>query len=129
MPQPIVHYEIAAKDLPALKRFYTDFLGWDIQAFGPAGDQAGDYEMIDGKQGAAFGIDGGMYPVGQDGDVPGVRLYANVDSADAYAGRIESLGGTVIVQPMEVPGAGIKVALFLDPEGNPIGVVETLQRS
>jgi predicted enzyme related to lactoylglutathione lyase len=121
----VVPYEIAATDPGKIKAFYEGLLGWNIASLGgpmPA------YEVIDGKQGAEFGIDGGMYPV-QDGDKPGVRLYANVDSAADYAAKVEGLGGTVIVQPMEVPGAGIKISLFLDPEGNAIGVVETLPKS
>ena len=124
MPQPIVHFEIAAKDADRLKAFYADLLGWKITAFeGPMSF----YSQIDGKQGAEFGIDGGLYRVSGD-DTAGVRVYANVDSADAYAAKVEGLGGKVIVQPNEVPGAGIKIALFLDPEGNAIGVVETLSQ-
>ena len=126
MPQPIVHYEIAAKDIGKLKPFYEGLLGWKITSFG---GPVAEYEAIDGKQGAEFGIDGGMYPVSQADDTPGVRLYANVDSADAYAAKVEGLGGTIIVQPVEVPGGGIKIALFRDPEGNTIGVVETLSQA
>ena len=123
MPQPIVHYEIAANDLGKVKKFYEDFLGWQITSFGP---QMGDYHGIEGKQGAEFGINGGMMKR-MDGDtLPGFRLYANVDSADNYAAKAKSLGATTIMEPMTVDGAGIRIALFLDPEGNPVGVVETL---
>ena len=126
MPQPIVHYEIAAKDFANVQSFYEKLFGWKFNSFGP---QMAGYHGIDGKQGADFGIDGGIYPITQDGDVPGVRIYANVDSADAYASKVAALGGKVIVQPMTVEGAGIRIAMFLDPENNPIGVVETLARS
>ena len=126
MPQPIVHYEIAAKDLDTLKPFYENLFGWKMTSLGP---DAGDYHQIDGKQGADFGIDGGMYPVTQDGDKPGVRIYANVDSADDYATKVVGLGGTVTVQPMTIGGGSIRIAVFLDPENNPVGVVETLAQS
>jgi predicted enzyme related to lactoylglutathione lyase len=123
MPQPIVHYEIAAQDLGKMSAFYEGLLGWKLTSFGP---EMGDYNQIDGKQGAVFGIDGGMYPVTDEGDAPGVRLYANVDSADDYAAKAEALGAKVIVPPNTILGGGIRIALFLDPEGNKIGVVETL---
>ena len=120
MPQPIVHYEIAAKDLDKLKSFYESLFGWTITNFGP---EMRDYHGIDGKQGAEFGIDGGMT---QADDMPGVRIYANVDSADEYAAKVEGLGGKVVMPPMEIPGTRIKIGLFLDPENNAIGVVESM---
>jgi predicted enzyme related to lactoylglutathione lyase len=126
MPQPIVHFEIVAQDLPKLRAFYTALLDWKIAE--PMA-QMGDYALIDAKQGAPFGIDGGMYPRNpQDTTMPPIRLYANVDSADAYAAKVEALGGRVVVPPTEVPGQGIRIALFMDPEGNGIGVVETMTR-
>ncbi len=118
MPQPIVHFEIAARDADALKAFYETLLGWKIVADRPVDW----YGLIDAKQGADFGIDGGLYKVG-DGDQPGVRIYANVDDADVYMSRVESLGGKVIRPAGDIREAGIRVGVFSDPEGNVIGVV------
>ena len=56
---------------------------------------------------------------------PAIRIYANVDSAGAYMTKVEGLGAKGIVPPMELPGAGIKIGLFADPEGNVVGAVET----
>ncbi len=120
MPQPIVHYEIAAKDSKKLQGFYEGLFGW---TFAPAPQP--NYNMINGKQGAEFGIDGGIYQV-EGQDPAGVRLYANVDDAEAYMAKVAGLGGTVVVPAMEVPGGGIKIGVFTDPEGNVAGVVETL---
>ena len=125
MPQPIVHYEIATNDLPKVKKFYEDLLGWKIESGGPV---FGDYHMIGGKQGADFGIDGGMMKRAPEDTLPGVRIYANVDSADAFIASAKKLGAPVIFEPMTVEGAGIRIAMCLDPEGNPIGCVETLAK-
>jgi predicted enzyme related to lactoylglutathione lyase len=125
MPQPIVHYEIAANDLPKVKKFYEDLLGWKITTFGP---QMGDYHGIDAKQGAPFGIDGGMMARQDQDKLPAVRLYANVDSADAFFAKAKEMGCPTIMDPMSIEGAGIRIALVLDPEGNPIGCVETLAK-
>ena len=101
MPQPIVHYEIAAKDAKKLEAFYEGLFGWK---FAPAPQP--NYSMIDGKQGAGFGID--------------------VEDAAASMAKVSGLGGTVVVPANEVPGGGIKIGIFTDPEGNVAGVVETL---
>ena len=123
MPQPIVHYEIAAKDAKKLEAFYKGLFGWKMS---PAPQP--NYNMIDGKQGADFGIDGGIYQV-EGQDPAGVRMYANVDDAEAYMAKVAGLGGTVIAPAFDVPGGGIKIGIFTDPEGNVAGVVETLAQS
>ena len=123
MPQPIVHYEIATDDLPKVKKFYQDLLGWQIESGGPV---FGDYHMIEAKQGAEFGINGGMMARMPEDKLPGIRMYANVDSADDFVAAAKKLGAPVIFEPMDVEGAGIRIAMCLDPEGNPIGCVETL---
>ncbi|MBM3939555.1 MAG: hypothetical protein FJ318_01415 [SAR202 cluster bacterium] len=80
------------------------------------------------QAGADFGIDGGIFQTGapQDPTGPGLRIYANVDDADAYAAKIVKAGGTEVMKPGEVPGMGIKIGLFKDPGGNMIGVVQTI---
>ena len=122
MPKPIVHYEIAAKDAKKLEGFYEALFGWKV-----VHDAMPNYGRIDGKQGADFGIDGGIYQV-EGQDPAGVRIYANVDDAEAYLAKVAGLGGTVVVPANEVPGAGIKIGIFADPEGNVAGVVETLAK-
>ena len=53
-----------------------------------------------------------------------MRLYAQVDDAQAFLEMAASLGGTVVGEAQEVPGQGIKVCQFLDPEGNIFGVIQ-----
>ena len=125
MPQPIVHYEIATTDLDKVKKFYTELLGWQITTGGPA---FGDYQMIEAKHDAPFGINGGMMRRAPEDTLPGVRIYANVDSADEYVAKAKKMGAPVIFEAMDVEGAGIRIAMVLDPEGNPIGCVETLPK-
>lgn len=121
MPQPIVHFEIAAKDAKQLQGFYASLFGWKINANNPM-----QYGMVDAKQGAAFGIDGGIYAKAGARDAAGVRIYANVDNADAYMAKAVKLGAKVVAPARAIPEMGIKTGLFRDIEGNLIGVVETL---
>ncbi len=120
MTQPIVPYEIAAQDGKKRHTFRADPLGWKFDA-----TPLPIYGIIDGKRGADFGINAAIYQIEPGGDQPGIRIYANVDSAEAYMAKVEGLGGKVIVPPMELSGAGIKIGFFAHPEGNVVGVVET----
>ncbi len=55
-------------------------------------------------------------------------MYAQVDDADAYLSKAQELGAKIVVPAMEVPGAGIRIGQFDDPEGNRFGVVQPLQQ-
>lgn len=57
-------------------------------------------------------------------DTPGGRIYAQVDDAAAYLAKAQELGGTLVREAMEIPGIGIIVGMFLDPEGNRFGVIQ-----
>ncbi len=121
MSNPVVHFEIASKDTGKVRDFYSKLFGWSIDADNPM-----NYGVASTKEGE-LGIDGGLYQTEDANDQPGVRLYAQVDDAQAFLEMAASLGGTVVGEAQEVPGQGIKVGQFLDPEGNIFGVIQTLQ--
>jgi predicted enzyme related to lactoylglutathione lyase len=118
MPQPITHFEINARDSVKISNFYSGLFGWNIDANNPM-----NYGLVSTKDGD-LGIDGGIYQQDGAGDALGVRIYAQVDDAQAYLNKAEELGGKIVGQAMEVPGAGIIVGMFTDPEGNLFGVVQ-----
>ena len=120
MPQPIVHFEISAKDQKKITDFYSSLFGWSVDASNPM-----NYGMTSTKDGD-LGIDGGIYQQMGPQDLPGIRIYAQVDDADAYLAKAQQLGGKIIMPAAEVPGAGIRVGQFEDPEGNRFGVVQPL---
>ena len=121
MANPIVHFEIASRDTGKVREFYSKLFGWSINADNPM-----NYGLASTKEGK-LGIDSGLYQAEDSNDWPGVRLYAQVDDAQAFLEKVASLGGTVVGEAQEVPGQGIKVGQFLDPEGNVFGVVQSLQ--
>ena len=121
MSNPVVHFEIASKDTGKVRDFYSKLFGWSIDADNPM-----NYGVASTKEGS-LGIDGGLYQTEDANDQPGVRLYAQVDDAQAFLEMAASLGGTVVGEAQEVPGQGIKVGQFLDPEGNIFGIIQTLQ--
>ena len=83
----------AAFDLVTLEEFTPGFGGlniWSINA-----DNSMKYGLASAKEGK-LGTDGGLYQTEDANDQPGVRLYAQVDDAQAYIEQAASLGGTVV---------------------------------
>ena len=120
MAQPVVHFEISARDGQTLKDFYSGLFGWPISSDNPM-----NYGLASTREGDT-GIDGGIYQQMGPEDQPGLRVYAQVDDADAYLRRAEELGGKLVQPAQEVPGMGIKAGIFADPEGNAFGVVQNI---
>ena len=118
MTNPVTHFEIGAKDQAKITDFYSRLFGWTVDANNPM-----NYGMASTKDGDE-GIDGGIYQQQDSNDPPGIRIYAQVDDADAYLTKAQELGGQILMPAMDVPGAGIRVGQFLDPEGNRFGVVQ-----
>jgi len=54
-----------------------------------------------------------------------VTFYVMVDDPQKYLDRAEQLGGKTLMPPMEVPGAGVTLAMFADPEGHVIGLTKS----
>jgi predicted enzyme related to lactoylglutathione lyase len=120
MPQPVVHFEISAKNQTKISDFYSQLFGWQVSADNPM-----NYGLANTKDGE-LGIDGGIYQQQDAADAPGIRIYAQVDDAAAYLAKAQELGGSLVQPAMETPGMGIMVGMFQDPEGNRFGVVQPL---
>ncbi len=120
MPQPVVHFEISARDGAKITEFYSRLFGWTVNADNPM-----NYGLANTKDGE-LGIDGGIYQQQDPQDTSGIRVYAQVDDAEAYLAKAQELGGKVVTPALEVPGMGIKVGQFEDPEGNRFGVIQPL---
>ena len=60
----------------------------------------------------------------QEGSEGWVTFYGSVDEVEEALKRAESLGGTRLMGPMDVPD-GPTIGLFNDPEGHLIGLVKS----
>ena len=114
MPNPVVHFEISGKDVTGLGQFYRDVFGWEITPVPTM-----NYETI--APGGPSGIGGGIGHT----DGPGrVTFYIQVDDLDAALDRIQSLGGKIVMPPIEIPNV-VGLAMFADPEGHIIDLVKS----
>jgi predicted enzyme related to lactoylglutathione lyase len=106
--------DVSCADVAKSAEFYGALFGWDAPE-GPA--EFGGYRnaTLQGKTVAGIGPQ-------MDPNVPTVwSCYVKVTDAAATAGKVEAAGGSVMVPPMPIPGAGT-MAIFVDTTGAVFGV-------
>ena len=112
--------ELASKDLEAAKKFYGELLGWKLEGSQSAGMNY--TEIVVGDKHV-----GGMYQLTEEcggADAPSRwTSYVAVDDVDAAAGRVEELGGKVVMQPMDIPNVG-RFCVISDPTGATISLIK-----
>ena len=110
--RPVVHWEIEAKDPQRQRAFYAALFNWDIEP--------------DGIMNIAAGIGGPEPgPAGhiRGSDRSGVTLYVQVRDLTETLAKAGELGGTVVLERLQIPG-GATLAAITDPEGNPVTLVQ-----
>jgi len=121
MPNRIVHFEIPANQPEALTSFYGELFGW---AFHKAPIPDVDYWLCDtGTDGP--GINGAIMQR-QSAGQPWMN-YVDVADIDAALEKATSLGATIAMPKMPVPGVGA-VAAIIDPQGNICGLWEPVRQ-
>jgi len=112
----IVHFEIPVDDMERARKFYGELFGWKIEKVpGPM-----EYWLITPKDEKA--VPGGMMRREQPQHT--TTNYFAVPSIDEYVGKVQKLGGQVVVPKMPVPGMGY-FAYCLDTEKNAFAIWET----
>ena len=126
MSGKVVHFEIPFDDAGRASAFYSAAFGWTIReipslgysivATGPTGD--------DGAPSDAGYIGGGMIKRESPIDRPVITI--DVEDIGEAVQKIVSLGGAVVVDPLEVGDMGW-AAYFRDVEGNLMGLWQSRQ--
>jgi hypothetical protein len=113
MSNPIVHWELMVADPERAKTFYGKVFDWTFSKAGP------EYDLI------ATGKSPGGGLMRSPPNVPHAALnsYFEVEDVDRTLRAVVEAGGKVVMPRMEVPSVGW-FAMFLDPEGIPIGVLQ-----
>lgn len=113
----VVWAELTSPDPEASKRFYADAFGWRQEGGMPMGP-LGDYQFLHNASGSL----GAVMPAAMPGSVPGWLYYLLVRDIDAAAATVKSAGGTVLQDPMEIPGGDFAL-IAADPQGARFGLV------
>lgn len=101
---PVVFFDIAGPDAAKLKNFYSENFGWTID---------------DANGITTPGLNGTIRQ-----DPAETLIYLGVSDIDAALKKIVAAGGTVVLPRTVVPRV-VTFALFKDPAGNRMGLVET----
>lgn len=119
-----IHFEIHAEDPDRAATFYSKLLGWEIKKW----DGPMEYWLIVTGPDSQPGINGGLMrrrgpaPV----DMQAVNAYVctmGVVNLDNSLKQLGTLGGTIAVPKMPIPGMGW-LAYAKDTEGNLFGMME-----
>lgn len=122
MKPAVVHWDINARDAVALQGFYAGVFDWEMHMT----DYPNQYAYTTAEE---LGIGGGIGREPREGEEnfgkrhSGLTIFVQVDDLTVRLHRIAAHGGTIIWGPEEVH-AGLTLAIFADPEGNRIGLMQ-----
>jgi predicted enzyme related to lactoylglutathione lyase len=116
MPR-VIHFEIGVDEPDRAIDFYSGVFGWKVDKW--EGPQS--YWMVSTGDNSQFGIDGAFSR--RVPDFPPTTNIIEVDSVDAYSGKIVAGGGKMIHPKNAIPGVGY-AAYFQDTEGNICGIFQ-----
>ena len=128
---PVVHFEMPYDDQARISAFYEQAFGWQTQALG---EGMGNYvlatttETDEGRPKTPGAINGGFFPKKADWPAQHPSVVVAVDNIDASIEKVQRAGGTVLGEPMEIPGVGMYVS-FMDTEGNRVSILQPLPRT
>ena len=123
----VVHFEMPYENRDRMKTFYESAFGWQTQTLGP---EMGNYVVAtttetgpDRRPKTPGAINGGFYerPADAAGQHPSVVIA--VQEIHAAIRKITAAGGTMLGEPMEIPGVG-QYASFRDTEGNRVSILQ-----
>ena len=115
-------FEIPATDLERAQKFYEDIFGVSLITMDMPNIQMRMFPIQDpqtGIGGAVCKSDGFHKPSATDG--PLIYLNANPD-VQRVLDKIEAAGGKIILPKTEISPEYGHMAVFIDPEGNRIGL-------
>ncbi len=126
---PVVHFEMPAKDKRRVSDFYSQAFGWNMSVLG---EEMGGYVLATTTQTdektqrptTPGAINGGFF--GYDPSKPGFQYPSVVISVENLMESIETVkkaGGKVEGEPMDIPGIGTYVAI-IDTEDNRVGMLQ-----
>lgn len=124
----VCHFEVPYADKARATQFYQQVFGWQIS------DSPGDMpytfaittpineQMMPTEVG---GINGGMYPRGDEGGSKHPVIVMLVDSCEQRIKDVVAAGGSHVLGPHEISGMGI-YAQVKDSEDNIVGLWQAL---
>jgi uncharacterized protein len=124
---PVVHFEMPAEDRKRMASFYAGVFGWKTELLG---EEMGNYVLAtttetdnEGRPKIPGTINGGFYPKSEDQPAQYPSVVIAVENIKEYMKKVETAGGKVLGEPMDIPGVGRYVS-FIDTEGNRVSMLQ-----
>lgn len=124
---PVVHFEMPAKDNKRVSNFYSGVFGWQMTQMGQemgnyllAGTTQVDEKMMAIEPGA---INGGFFEYKDEDGMNAPHIVIQIEDIDASIEAVRNAGGQIIGDKMDIPGIGTYVS-FKDSEGNNVGMLQ-----
>jgi uncharacterized protein len=127
---PVVHFEMPAEDRKRMTDFYTRVFGWQAQQMGP---EMGNYVVVTTTESDDKGpkkpgaINGGFFEKTDDDMTHYPAIVIAVEDIKEHMKKIQSSGGKVLGEPVEIPEIGLYVS-FRDTEGNRVSLLQPSRR-
>lgn len=128
---PVVHFEMPYDDRKRMAKFYESAFGWQTQFLA---EDMGNYVLATTTETDEKGpkqpgaINGGFFPKQPDWPAQHPSIVIAVDDITDAVRRVTEAGGTVLGEPMEIPGVGHYVS-FTDTEGNRVSMLQPIPRN
>jgi predicted enzyme related to lactoylglutathione lyase len=128
---PVVHFEMPYDDGARMAKFYERAFDWQTRSLG---EEMGNYVLATTTETDESGpkrpgaINGGFFPKKPDWPVQHPSIVIAVDNVAASMDKVRRAGGTVLGEPVEIPGVG-KYVSFMDTEGNRVSMLEPVPRN
>jgi len=113
-----------AEDRERVAQFYSNVFGWQTQLMGP---EFGDYVLATTTESNEAGplkpgaINGGFFPRSADMPAQHPSVVIAVEDVQASIEKVRQAGGTLMGEPMDIPGTG-RMAIAVDPCGGTFGL-------
>jgi uncharacterized protein len=108
--------ELGTQDVAGSEAFYADVFGWTTEEMGA---EYGGYKIFQHGETRV----GGLMKM-PDASIPSMWApYVAVEDADATIAKAKELGGSTVIEPMDVPNIG-RIAMLKDPQGGVLGIIK-----
>ena len=111
--------ELGTTDADGAQRFYEEVFGWTTSDMG---DEYGGYRIFKRGESDETGV-AGLMKLPDESTSPFWQPYVAVADPDATAAKAKELGGSALMEPMDVPKVG-RLAVLRDPQGATFGIIK-----
>jgi predicted enzyme related to lactoylglutathione lyase len=126
-PNPVVHFEMSAKDRERVSKFYDEAFGWKMVQMG---EEVGKYVVAqttetddEGMVKTPGNINGGFFFQDEKDEYQPPHVVISVDNLEESIKAVTDAGGKKVGEQMDIPGIGLYQGIE-DTEGNNVGVLE-----